>query len=170
MRLMTRDLVTSYCLRTDCIPTRTYFLVILAPTETPSRFAPPTARYGPGVEPIEIAIVGAVLLVFTAVSRRFESSPITMPIVFVGAGAALSATGAVEVASELEAVGLLAEITLAVILFSDAYPPLPPPSPPERGLPRPPAEHRSAAGLFRDLLVALGAFEFLGQKALGHDP
>ena len=43
-----------------------------------------------------------------------------MPIVFVGAGAVLSATGTVEVASELETVGLLAEITLAVILFSDS--------------------------------------------------
>ncbi len=72
------------------------------------------------MEPFEIAIIGAVLLVFTAVSRRFEPLPITMPIVFVGAGAALSATGVVEVASELDAVGLLAEITLAVILFSDS--------------------------------------------------
>lgn len=77
-------------------------------------------QYGPVVEPFEIAIIGTVLLVFTAVSRRFESTPITMPIVFVGAGAVLSATGTVEVASELEAIALLAEITLAVILFSDS--------------------------------------------------
>ena len=77
-------------------------------------------HYGPTVEPFEIAIIGTILLVFTAVSRRFESTPITMPIVFVGAGAALSATGTVEVVSELDAIALLAELTLAVILFSDS--------------------------------------------------
>jgi len=78
------------------------------------------ARYGAVVEPFEIAIIGAVLLAFTAVSQRFVSSPITMPIIFVAAGAALSATGVVEVATELETIALLAEVTLAVILFSDA--------------------------------------------------
>ncbi len=72
------------------------------------------------MEPAEIAIIAIVLLGFTAVSRRLDASPITMPMVFVAAGAALSASGVVEVAAELEAIGLLAEVTLAVILFSDA--------------------------------------------------
>ena len=72
------------------------------------------------MEPAEIAIIAAVLLGFTAVSRRLDSSPITMPMVFVAAGAVLSATGVVEVAEELEAISLIAEVTLAVILFSDA--------------------------------------------------
>ena len=74
----------------------------------------------PVVEPIEIAIVGVTLLAFSAVSRRLDSSPLTMPMVFVATGAALSALGIVEVGAEMGAVGLLAEVTLAVILFSDA--------------------------------------------------
>ncbi len=76
--------------------------------------------YGAGVEPTEITIVGLVLVAYAAVSRRIERWPVTMPIVFVGIGAFLSATGAVNVIAELGAVGLLAEGTLAVILFSDA--------------------------------------------------
>jgi len=78
------------------------------------------SRYGANVEPFEIAVIGVVLLAYSAASRRLMSSPITMPIVFVAAGAALSATGVVEVAQELEAIALLAEVALAVILFSDS--------------------------------------------------
>ena len=72
------------------------------------------------MEPAEIAIIAIVLLTFTAVSRRLDSSPITMPMVFVAAGALLSASGIVGVAPELDAIALLAEVTFAVILFSDA--------------------------------------------------
>ena len=72
------------------------------------------------MEPTEIAIIGVILLAFAAVSRRLDSSPLTMPMVFVATGAAMSALNIVEVGAEIEAVGLLAEITLAVILFSDA--------------------------------------------------
>lgn len=72
------------------------------------------------MEPAEIAIIAIVLLAFTAVSRRLDASPITMPMVFVAAGALLSASGIVGVAPELDAIALLAEVTLAVILFSDA--------------------------------------------------
>ncbi len=72
------------------------------------------------VEPIEIAVVGLVLVAYAAISRRIEGWPVTMPIVFVGFGALTSATGAVDVVAELGGVGLLAEGTLAVILFSDA--------------------------------------------------
>jgi sodium/hydrogen antiporter len=72
------------------------------------------------VEPFEIAIIGVALFAFTIVSRRSETWPLTMPMVFVAIGTVTSATGIVEVAAELEAVGLLAEVTLAVILFSDS--------------------------------------------------
>ena len=72
------------------------------------------------MEPFEIAIIGITLVGFTLISRRSEGWPLTMPMVFVAVGALFSATGIVEVAAELEAVGLLAEVTLAVILFSDA--------------------------------------------------
>ena len=47
------------------------------------------------MEPAEIAIIAIVLLAFTAVSRRLDASPITMPMVFVAAGALLSASGIV---------------------------------------------------------------------------
>lgn len=72
------------------------------------------------MEAIEIAIVALALVGYAAVSRRIRSWPITMPIVFVGLGALSSASGVVTVIAELDAVGLLAEATLAVILFSDA--------------------------------------------------
>ncbi len=47
------------------------------------------------MEPTEIAIIAIVLLAFTAVSRRLDASPITVPMVFVAAGALLSASGIV---------------------------------------------------------------------------
>jgi|GEM_PF-2090297 len=47
------------------------------------------------MEPAEIAIIAIVLLAFTAVSRRLDASPITVPMVFVAAGALLSASGIV---------------------------------------------------------------------------
>jgi NhaP-type Na+/H+ or K+/H+ antiporter len=46
--------------------------------------------------------------------------PVTMPIVFSALGFVLGAAGVVDVLADLETVGLLAEVTLAVILFSDA--------------------------------------------------
>lgn len=72
------------------------------------------------MEPLQIAIIGLLLVAFALVSRRISTLPITMPIVFVTVGALCSASGLVEVSANLGAVGLLAEVTLAVILFSDA--------------------------------------------------
>ena len=57
------------------------------------------------MEPTEIAIIGVTLLAFAAVSRRLDSSPLTMPMVFVATGAAMSALNIVEVGAEIEAVG-----------------------------------------------------------------
>lgn len=68
----------------------------------------------------DLALVGALVIAFALVSRVSASWPLTMPMVFVGLGAALSATGALEVEAELAGVGVLAEAALAVILFSDA--------------------------------------------------
>lgn len=79
-----------------------------------------TSGYGPAMEPYEVALIGVVLLAYTVVSQRSAAWPLTMPMVFVAVGAAMSATGIVEVSAELGAIGLLAEVTLAVILFSDA--------------------------------------------------
>ena len=73
-----------------------------------------------GMASSQIAIVGILLVGYALVSRRLDRTPITMPIVFVAAGAIASLTGVVVLGQELAAVALLAEATLAVILFSDA--------------------------------------------------
>lgn len=72
------------------------------------------------MEPAEIASIGVVVIAFAAVSMRIERWPLTMPMVFAAVGLAASATGGVEIAADAEAIALLSEITLAVILFSDA--------------------------------------------------
>lgn len=72
------------------------------------------------MEPAEIAAVGVVVIAFAAVSMRIERWPLTMPMVFVAVGYVASALGAVEISADAEAIAVLSEITLAVILFSDA--------------------------------------------------
>jgi len=72
------------------------------------------------VEPAEIAAVGVAVIAFAAVSMRIERWPITMPMVFAAVGYVASAIGGVEISADAEAIALLSEITLAVILFSDA--------------------------------------------------
>lgn len=69
---------------------------------------------------LEICVIAGVIVAFGLVSRRLEGSPITMPMVFVAAGITSQATGIVEIDIESESVALLAEVTLALILFSDA--------------------------------------------------
>ncbi|MCP2314913.1 NhaP-type Na+/H+ or K+/H+ antiporter [Nocardia amikacinitolerans] len=66
--------------------------------------------------------IAAVLLLFAAISGRVAGTPITGPIVFTVGGVVLGGTvfGLVEVESTAETVRLLAEITLALVLFSDA--------------------------------------------------
>ncbi len=68
----------------------------------------------------DVALVGALVVAFALISRVSASWPLTMPMVFVGVGALLSATGVLEVEAEFGAVGVVAEVALAVILFSDA--------------------------------------------------
>lgn len=68
----------------------------------------------------QIALIGAAIVLFSLVSRRLGRTPITMPMTFVFAGWATYATGLVELEFELEAIVLLSEVTLAVILFGDA--------------------------------------------------
>ncbi len=72
------------------------------------------------MQPAEIAAVGVVVIAFAAVSMRIERWPLTMPMVFVALGFAASATGLVDVSADEGAIALLSELTLAVILFSDA--------------------------------------------------
>lgn len=70
--------------------------------------------------PSEVAVLGVAVIAFAVVSTRIERWPLTMPMVFVAAGAIGEATGAVNVAPDRAAIALLAEVTLAIILFSDA--------------------------------------------------
>jgi NhaP-type Na+/H+ or K+/H+ antiporter len=66
--------------------------------------------------------VSVVLLAYAAVSRRLDGTSITAPIVFTGAGliAGGRAAGLIDPAPSGETVKLLAEATLAVVLFGDA--------------------------------------------------
>lgn len=66
------------------------------------------------------AVVAASVVVFALVSGRVAAGPVTMPIVFVALGAATAALGWVDLDVQAEGLGLLGEVTLAVILFADA--------------------------------------------------
>jgi NhaP-type Na+/H+ or K+/H+ antiporter len=66
--------------------------------------------------------LAAIVLGFAAVSRRLEGTPVTAPMVFVGAGLVLGAkaAGIVDPIPSESTVKLLASATLAVVLFGDA--------------------------------------------------
>lgn len=68
----------------------------------------------------DVVVIGVFVFGYALISRRSRSWPLTMPMVFVGLGALMSATGVLEVEADLGAVVLIAEAALAVILFSDA--------------------------------------------------
>lgn len=72
------------------------------------------------MDALQVCIIAGVIVAFGLVSRRLDGSPITMPMVFVAAGIAAEALGIVDLDIESESVALLAEVTLALILFSDA--------------------------------------------------
>ena len=70
----------------------------------------------------DIAILAAILGVVSMVRSRISNWPLTAPMLFVGAGMVLApdALGALDVDLEDESVALAAELTLALLLFSDA--------------------------------------------------
>jgi sodium/hydrogen antiporter len=70
----------------------------------------------------QLAIVALVLLGFAAVSARVEGTPVTAPMVFTAAGLlfGVEALGLVDPSATGVEVKVLAEATLAVVLFSDA--------------------------------------------------
>jgi len=72
------------------------------------------------VQPVEVSVIGLLVIGFAVVSMRIERWPLTMPMVMVAAGALMEAVGAVDLTPDTEAISLLAEVTLSVILFSDA--------------------------------------------------
>lgn len=72
------------------------------------------------MHPGEVAAIGLLIIAFAAVSMRIERWPLTMPMVFVTAGVLTEVIGAVDLTPDTEGITLLAEVTLSVILFSDA--------------------------------------------------
>ena len=71
---------------------------------------------------VDLAVLAAVVFAFGVVSRRLEGTVLTAPLVFVAAGAILGpeGLGLVEFKLEDHTVLLLGEITLAIVLFTDA--------------------------------------------------
>ena len=69
-----------------------------------------------------LAAVAAVVLGYTAFSRRLDGTVVTTAIIFVGAGVALGsdALGLIEVTPTGHVVKALAEATLGLVLFADA--------------------------------------------------
>jgi len=70
----------------------------------------------------ELATVALILLGYAAVSGRLAGTPVTAPMVFTVAGLVVGADALqlVDPATSSETVKLLAEITLTLVLFSDA--------------------------------------------------
>ena len=70
----------------------------------------------------DVAVVALVLALFALVSRRIGPTVISAPMVFVAAGLITGPEVAdiVDLGLELEAVDILGELTLAILLFSDA--------------------------------------------------
>lgn len=69
-----------------------------------------------------ILIVALALLAFGCLAGRLSGTPVTMPMLFTAAGALLgpAGVGALDVDLDSQVVSLLAEASLAVILFTDA--------------------------------------------------
>jgi sodium/hydrogen antiporter len=70
----------------------------------------------------DLAIVAAVLFGFALVSGRLAGSRVSGPMVFTAAGVVLGASGLdlLGVGEDLGSIQLLAEVTLALVLFGDA--------------------------------------------------
>ena len=69
-----------------------------------------------------VAIVALTLLAFAAISGRIDGTPITAAMIFTAVGLIFGsdALGLIDVAPAGETVKLLAEVTLALVLFADA--------------------------------------------------
>ena len=97
--------------------------------------------------------IALALLAFAAVSGRLDGTPITGPMVFTAVGLLVGADtlGLVDPSVSSEAVKLLAEATLALVLFGDASR-IDLRRAARRGLdPGAPARHRAAADARRRL-------------------
>jgi NhaP-type Na+/H+ or K+/H+ antiporter len=71
---------------------------------------------------VDLVVLASVVFFFGLVSRRLERTVLTAPLVFVAAGIILgpAGLGLVEFKLDDHTVLLLGEITLAIVLFTDA--------------------------------------------------
>lgn len=74
------------------------------------------------MEAFDVGIIAAFLIAYGLISGRVECSPLTGPMFFVGFGLLIGSKGfdIVDLSLDSTAVELLAEATLALLLFSDA--------------------------------------------------
>ena len=74
------------------------------------------------MEAFDIGVIAAFLIAYGLVSGRVEHSPLTGPMFFVGFGLLIGSEGldVLDLSLDSQAVELLAEATLALLLFSDA--------------------------------------------------
>ena len=70
----------------------------------------------------DLALIAGVIAGYAAVSRTLQPTPLTAPIVFVGCGFVLGTSGLdwIQLGEGSESVRLLAEVTLTLVLFTDA--------------------------------------------------
>ena len=71
-------------------------------------------------EPTSLIALAVAIVAYALVSRWLEHRSVTMPMVFLTLGWLGYALGIVELDAGVEGVALLAEFTLAILLFSDA--------------------------------------------------
>ncbi len=71
---------------------------------------------------VDILVVALAVLCFALLAGRLGGTPITMPMIFTGAGLLLGThgLGLVDVGADSEVVSILAEVTLVVVLFTDS--------------------------------------------------
>ncbi|MBA2496233.1 MAG: cation:proton antiporter, partial [Acidimicrobiia bacterium] len=69
---------------------------------------------------VEVCVIALALVSYALISKRIEGWPLSMPMVFVGMGWITEATGVVSLSTKTGQVAVLAEVTLAIILFGDA--------------------------------------------------
>ncbi|WP_435741912.1 cation:proton antiporter [Nocardioides sp. SYSU DS0663] len=71
---------------------------------------------------VDVLAIALTVLAFALLAGRLGGTPVTMPMIFTAAGALLGAhgLGVVDVGVDSAAVSVLAEVTLVVVLFTDA--------------------------------------------------
>ena len=70
--------------------------------------------------PETLAIIAFGILLFGLVSKRLQMSVVTPPMVFIGLGLVLAALGLMQLDLESSFIEILAELTLVIVLFTDA--------------------------------------------------